>query len=156
MTSSSCSGRIAVFCGVAAVAKDAANDPKHAEDPQSTNLITKGGKWLLSEHATITLQQLKAALASDDVARVGNSNMVRYGSIFPLASRCSRICECVCVIISQIIFKHEPFIMHVACRDLTAAKELLQWGLACGFRESGVVLGTLTTMFQRPKCRSFV
>lgn len=31
--------------------------------------------------------------------------------------------------------------MHVVCRDLDAAKELLQWGLACGFRESGVVLG---------------
>lgn len=36
--------------------------------------------------------------------------------------------------------------MHVACRDLDAAKELLQWGLACGFRESGVVLGNKKVM----------
>lgn len=42
---------------------------------------------------------------------------------------------------SQLLFKHEPFIMHVVCRDLDAAKELLQWGIASGFRESGVVLG---------------
>lgn len=36
--------------------------------------------------------------------------------------------------------------MHVVCRDLEAAKELLQWGIACGFRESGVVLGNKKIM----------
>lgn len=46
----------------------------------------------------------------------------------------------------QLIFKHEPFIMHVVCRDLDAAKELLQWGIASGFRESGVVLGNKKIM----------
>lgn len=46
----------------------------------------------------------------------------------------------------QLIIKHEPFIMHVVCRDLDSAKELLQWGIACGFRESGVVLGNKKIM----------
>lgn len=36
--------------------------------------------------------------------------------------------------------------MHVVCRDLDSAKELLQWGIACGFRESGVVLGNKKIM----------
>ncbi|ETV97155.1 hypothetical protein, variant [Aphanomyces invadans] len=36
--------------------------------------------------------------------------------------------------------------MHVQCRDDEAAKALLQVGLACGFRESGVVLGNKRTM----------
>jgi tRNA wybutosine-synthesizing protein 3 len=36
--------------------------------------------------------------------------------------------------------------MHVVCRDLDAAKELLQWGIASGFRESGVVLGNRKVM----------
>lgn len=36
--------------------------------------------------------------------------------------------------------------MHVVCRDLDAAKELLQWGIASGFRESGVVLGNRKIM----------
>ena len=31
--------------------------------------------------------------------------------------------------------------MHVVCRDVESAKKLLQWGIASGFRESGVVLG---------------
>ncbi|KAF4135811.1 Met-10+ like-protein [Phytophthora infestans] len=105
VTSSSCSGRIAVFCGIAASGND---------HEAGTDLITKGGKWLIAEHATITFDQLAAAFRSPD-ANSSTSNM--------------------------IIFKHEPLIMHVVCRDLDSAKALLQWGIACGFRESGVVLG---------------
>ncbi|KAG1700315.1 hypothetical protein DVH05_012116 [Phytophthora capsici] len=110
VTSSSCSGRIAVFCGEAA----AGNGKEGGSD-----LITKGGKWLIAEHGTITFDQLMIALRSPD-ANSSTSNM--------------------------IIFKHEPFIMHVVCRDLDAAKELLQWGIASGFRESGVVLGNRKIM----------
>ncbi|ETN07332.1 hypothetical protein PPTG_13625 [Phytophthora nicotianae INRA-310] len=110
VTSSSCSGRIAVFCGEAAT-----NNGGEA----GTDLITKGGKWLVAEHATITFDQLATALRSPD-ATSNTSNM--------------------------IIFKHEPFIMHVVCRDLDSAKELLQWGIASGFRESGVVLGNRKIM----------
>ncbi|KAG6975009.1 hypothetical protein JG687_00000041 [Phytophthora cactorum] len=110
VTSSSCSGRIAVFCGEAGTSNGT---------EAGTDLITKGGKWLIAEHATITFDQLTAALRSPD-ANSSTSNM--------------------------IIFKHEPFIMHVVCRDLDAAKELLQWGIASGFRESGVVLGNRKIM----------
>lgn len=46
----------------------------------------------------------------------------------------------------QLIFKHEPFIMHVVCRNAEAAKALLQWGIGCGFRESGIVLGNKKIM----------
>jgi tRNA wybutosine-synthesizing protein 3 len=76
-------------------------------------LITKGGKWLLSAHAPVTFDEFKAHVLVDP--------SVLHGIV---------------------IFKHEPFIMHVQCRDEEAAKALLQCGLACGFRESGVVLGT--------------
>ncbi|KAL7996395.1 putative tRNA wybutosine-synthesizing protein [Plasmopara halstedii] len=109
VTSSSCSGRIAVFCGEAATTTDSETN---------SNLITKGGKWLLAEHATITFDQLVAGLHSLD----GNSGN------------------------KMIIFKHEPFIMHVVCRELDSAKKLLQWGIACGFRESGIVLGNRKIM----------
>ncbi|CAI5729392.1 unnamed protein product [Peronospora destructor] len=110
VTSSSCSGRIALFCG-----KNAVENGTQI----GSNLITKGGKWLIAEHATITFDQLVTALRSPD-AHSSTSNM--------------------------IIFKHEPFIMHVVCRDLNSAKALLQWGIASGFRESGVVLGNRKIM----------
>ncbi|KDO16949.1 hypothetical protein SPRG_17507, partial [Saprolegnia parasitica CBS 223.65] len=103
VTSSSCSGRIAVFCGVA---EDGAD-----------HLITKGGKWLVSSHAPVSYDELHAAVLADPSQLNG-----------------------------MVIFKHEPFIMHVQCRDEEAAKAMLQCGLACGFRESGVVLGNKRTM----------
>lgn len=79
MTSSSCSGRIAVFCGVPAAANsssDAAVESAVGDGrEESVNLITKGGKWLLAEHATITMEQLSGALRSPDAIST-NSNMV--------------------------------------------------------------------------------
>lgn len=36
--------------------------------------------------------------------------------------------------------------MHVVCRNAEAAKTLLQWGISCGFRESGIVLGNKKIM----------
>lgn len=143
MTSSSCSGRIAVFCGEPAVAAAAAS----AGDATSggSALITKGGKWLLAEHAPITFVQLKAALQTVEAGAQSNSNMVSVAGRFERRALCSLSCPLLCGS-EQLIFKHEPFIMHVVCRDLDAAKELLQWGIASGFRESGVVLGNKKIM----------
>ncbi|ETV77774.1 hypothetical protein, variant [Aphanomyces astaci] len=106
VTCSSCSGRIAVFCGVA--------QTPHDED---SHLITKGGKWLVSSHAPVTYDEFTSSVLADPTSLQG-----------------------------MVIFKHEPFIMHVQCRDEESAKALLQVGLACGFRESGVVLGNKRTM----------
>ena len=67
VTSSSCSGRIALFCGEAVAGKG---------DASVSDLITKGGKWLIAAHATITFDQLVTALRSSD-AQSSHSNMVR-------------------------------------------------------------------------------
>ncbi|CAH0477080.1 unnamed protein product [Peronospora belbahrii] len=112
VTSSSCSGRIVLFCGEKDIAGNGRNN--------GSDLITKGGKWLIAQHGTITFDQVITALRSRDASHLTSSNM--------------------------IIFKHEPFIMHVVCRDLDSAKKLLQWGLASGFRESGVILGNRKIM----------
>ncbi|OQS01903.1 tRNA wybutosine-synthesizing protein [Thraustotheca clavata] len=105
VTSSSYSGRIAVFCGVA------------QNEATLMHLITKGGKWLVSSHAPVSYDELHAKVLADPSVLNG-----------------------------MVIFKHEPFIMHVQCRDEEAAKVMLQCGLACGFRESGIVLGNKKTM----------
>jgi tRNA wybutosine-synthesizing protein 3 len=106
-------------------------------------LITKGGRWLLAEHATITFALLQTALGSVGADAQSSSNMVSR-CLSPLADASQLTGGGVWS--AQLIFKHEPFIMHVVCRDLDAAKELLQWGIACGFRESGVVLGNKKIM----------
>ena len=37
--------------------------------------------------------------------------------------------------------KHEPFILHVQCKDIAAGSFLLQVALQSGFRESGLIPG---------------
>ncbi|KAJ0409019.1 hypothetical protein ATCC90586_005203 [Pythium insidiosum] len=117
VTSSSCSGRIALFCGVGAGGDESGGDH---------HVITKGGKWLVAEHATVTLPQVRAALALAAQPAPEQEH--------PLNSQ------------RLVLFKHEPFILHVVCRDVDAAQALLQCGLACGFRESGIVVGNKKIM----------
>ncbi|CAH6723362.1 tRNA wybutosine-synthesizing protein 3 [[Candida] jaroonii] len=37
-----------------------------------------------------------------------------------------------------ILYKFEPLILHVKCRDLDSANELYKVAMSCGFRESGI------------------
>lgn len=39
---------------------------------------------------------------------------------------------------SMILYKYEPFILHVKCRDFESASKLYNTAMACGFRESGI------------------
>lgn len=68
MTSSSCSGRIAVFCGEPA-------GGSAGEQGEASALITKGGKWLLAEHASVKFEQVKAALQLTETTASATGNM---------------------------------------------------------------------------------
>ncbi|CCK70064.1 tRNA methyltransferase TYW3 KNAG_0D03180 [Huiozyma naganishii CBS 8797] len=37
-----------------------------------------------------------------------------------------------------ILYKYEPFILHVKCRDFASASQLYNTAMSCGFRESGI------------------
>lgn len=98
VTTSCCSGRIVLF---------------HSVDG-------RGGRWLLSSHATVVIDDVVAALAVESTADDGDSGAVRGPG--------------------SVALKMEPGILHVQCRDVAAAKWLLQVALKAGFRESGLVL----------------
>jgi len=111
VTTSCCSGRISLFATINEQTKG-----------------YRGGRWLLVEHATVTLEQLTAALApallpAPEQAPVAGSSSAPSADEMPL-----------------VLFKHEPGILHVQCRDVEAAKRLLQVALGAGYRESGLVL----------------
>jgi tRNA wybutosine-synthesizing protein 3 len=93
------------------------------EDMPSASWLSagRGGKWLLVRHDTVTLEQLVAALPSAAPADGGGGG----GG-------------------GMVSLKVEPAIFHVQCRDLPAARALLQMGLRAGFRESGIVLSETT------------
>ncbi|KAG8235510.1 hypothetical protein J437_LFUL015744 [Ladona fulva] len=91
VTTSSCSGRIIVFC----------------EDKVEGHL-KKGCKWLYTSH---------------DVVEDG----ILISKLDPTEG--------------NIILKFEPFILHVQCYNLDAAKLMLTCALESGFKNSGLVVG---------------
>ena len=161
VTTSSCSGRVALFAGNTDDASTADGDaasnmravsdgvdehpaqaPSTAEEPGAAGgapaamaaaaaaapaapaaaapaAANKGGVWLLAAHHTVTVDDVAAALASAPVA-APSANLV--------------------------LLKHEPFVMHVQCRTLEAARRLLLVAIAAGFRESGITPGAKKLM----------
>ena len=128
-TLSSCSGRITLFdpnglnfCAKGDIDDDRKNDFSDVYS-SSNNGKGKGGCWLLSSHAQITLDELEEALnhksnsCDDDIQRT-----LAYSSK------------------SILIFKHEPLLLHIAASNLSRARAILQVALTqCGLRESGMI-----------------
>jgi tRNA wybutosine-synthesizing protein 5 len=71
---------------------------------------SKGGSWLFIEHGPISSHHF---LPIQSLVAQGSGGLV--------------------------IFRFEPFILSVACRNLSAAMKLLSLALSCGYRESGIV-----------------
>ena len=84
----------------------------------------RGSRWLLVEHRTVTAAEVQAQLDAG-LAAIAAEAADGGSSDAPPPLVC---------------FKLEPAILHVQCRDVDAAKRLLQAALAAGFRESGLVL----------------
>ena len=123
VSTSSCSGRIAVFwentapdaaaCGPGDPALVPGEDGP-AEGAGGARRHKKGGlggQWLLCRHGTVSAEDVRSALA--------------------LAPQGAGVAT----------FKHEPFILHVECCSLDAAARLMEVARNGGFRESGISIG---------------
>ncbi|CAI4039222.1 hypothetical protein SMKI_07G2000 [Saccharomyces mikatae IFO 1815] len=115
VTTSSCSGRVSVFL----------------EGTKSYNGEVKiggkgqGGKWLYVTH--------------DRGKVIGWLDELRSKSEFLLEiSRNQDLVEKVTGSTRYILYKYEPFILHVKCRDFQVASKLYNEAMSCGFRESGI------------------
>jgi tRNA(Phe) wybutosine-synthesizing methylase Tyw3 len=131
VTTSSCSGRIAVFAysvdapvhisgpesietQVSAAAANASSDTDNHSTLDERAPSSKGrGKWVFVTHGPSGISEvdMQRALAQ-------------------------------CWGDSEAILKLEPFILHVQCRSIEAARCLLAVAVESGFRESGITLGT--------------
>lgn len=122
-TLSSCSGRISLF------------DPngEDSTDTTATAAFTDGsgkgrGKWRIVSHDLIDNPQEvvdAVLLPSPDSKKNGDSNGVL---LVPSDAA------------EPWTLKLEPMLLHVAARSLAVGQALLQIALACGFRESGLVV----------------
>lgn len=134
VTTSSCSGRIVLFA--------------------SGGGLCRGGRWLLVRHSTVTASDVSDALGRPEDASARDSEATtgpaapQAADGAPEAAAGAHVATSTTLRVDELVtFKVEPGILHVMCRDVTAAKWLLQLALSNGFRESGLVLsGSAKTM----------
>ncbi|KAI8825892.1 methyltransferase TYW3-domain-containing protein [Fimicolochytrium jonesii] len=120
VTTSSCSGRVAVYVDAA---------------PGTAEKVTKGGTWL-----SVTHDPLPTIISSEGSAEASDK---LWSMLFPNHKEedCSlRFTTSTPhdINVPIIYFKFEPFILHVLARTREAADALLTVALACGFANSGI------------------
>ena len=119
VTTSSCSGRVSVFVEGS---KELGIEQKNAEGEKIMKIGAKGdgGRWLFVSHEKGDIQgwwtHKDIALKFEAPPKNGDYSVeTRY-----------------------VLFKYEPLILHVQCRDFKTASRLYSVAMGCGFRESGI------------------
>ncbi|KAL3229500.1 tRNA wybutosine-synthesizing protein 3 [Nakaseomyces bracarensis] len=114
VTTSSCSGRISVFIeGTKAIDGDIKVGGKG-----------EGGKWLFVSHELDEVDNwFQRVTEKEQITWEVDADSIE---VYPDGS--SRM----------ILYKYEPFILHVKCRDFETASRLYNTAMSCGFRESGI------------------
>ncbi|CUM51591.1 uncharacterized protein AC631_02712 [Debaryomyces fabryi] len=110
VTTSSCSGRVSVFLeGVKDINQD------------DVKIGAKGnnGRWIFVTHDPKDLPDWFSSV---------NFKYITDTSSYESTSVTTR----------YILYKFEPLILHVKCRDLEMANKLYSAAMSCGFRESGI------------------
>ncbi|GEQ70041.1 hypothetical protein JCM33374_g3717 [Metschnikowia sp. JCM 33374] len=108
VTTSSCSGRVSVFL---------------EGNKSKTQIGAKGndGRWLFVTHEPESLLGWHESIDFQYTPASG-------GDVLGESDEATR----------YILFKFEPLILHVKCRDAASANLLYSTAMACGFRESGI------------------
>ena len=127
ITTSSCSGRILIWKGGG----------------------KSEGEWTFCSHDKISLSSKEefALLFSQIMERkkLDSSESLPLGMISDerllVESLGSLLKESKNTEESHAYFKMEPFLMHIQCKDLKSAQNLLEIALASGYRNSGLVVG---------------
>ncbi|OUM54909.1 hypothetical protein BVG19_g4360 [[Candida] boidinii] len=136
VTTSSCSGRASVFIEGSKLRKSNQETRTSQEQPKQTETSNnnqdifdykigakgEGGHWLFVTHNENEVDgwwKDKGIKFSKDVFQT------KKVSDFDLSTR-------------YILFKYEPLILHVKCRNFEAAKLLFTTAMECGYRESGI------------------
>lgn len=123
VTTSSCSGRVSVFLEGNKVKKTASDDAE--TDVMKIGGKGDGGNWLFVTHH------------KEELSHWWKDLPFQYNkqpaAELPLSTR-------------YILFKFEPLILHIKCRDFKAASLVYQTAMNCGFRESGIGVNNIVAI----------
>ncbi|CAA3008333.1 tRNA wybutosine-synthesizing 2 3 4 [Olea europaea subsp. europaea] len=112
-TTSSCSGRISVLAQPIDTAAAAATTVKKK---------AKGGTWVFVSHDPVPPFSILPLLFSSS----SNESPPRVAT------------ESDNILLQSLVFRFEPLIIAVECKDIEAAQSLISLAISCGFRESGI------------------
>lgn len=117
VTTSSCSGRISVF----------AEGTKNSNPEIKVGGKGEGGRWIFVSHDSHNVNEwLNNLMQNSEEHFISiNTDIVSDVSKFDGSTR-------------YILYKYEPFILHVKCRNFETASRLYNTAMGCGFRESGI------------------
>lgn len=118
VTTSSCSGRVSVFI----------EGTKLHNGKIKSGGKGEGGRWLFVTHNHQEVPNWMDKLDLDDT-KVLETNDKSLNEDTRL-----------------VLYKFEPFILHVKCRDFNIASKLFNTAMACGFRESGIGSNNLVAL----------
>lgn len=100
----------------------------------------KGGRWLLIDHGKITLPQLLASLNDDKTQTEEKAEKTEKTETKDTHNTHNTRDEP-----EFAVFRFEGFILHCECATLEAAVAFLHVAIACGFKESGLVVSHTQT-----------
>jgi len=140
VTTSSCSGRICLFHTVGALNGEE-DAPREGEEGSSNGAdMKRGGEgslgWILASH--------ESPLTEDQIQLVLRHTVPNHGTGTATVEEASKdvngcmVTDCIPTK-GQVSFRCEPFLLHVQCRTIEAAKKLLNAASEAGFRNSGML-----------------
>ncbi|XP_020573877.1 tRNA wybutosine-synthesizing protein 2/3/4 isoform X2 [Phalaenopsis equestris] len=115
-TTSSCSGRISILRQPGESLKPNPDDDKI--NPRRSKKKAGGGGWIFVSHEPADPEAVVDLLFKSPAARSAVEMEGAEGG--------------------NLVFRFEPLIVAVECKDVMAAQELVATAIACGFRESGI------------------
>mmetsp|Transcript_10143 Transcript_10143/g.31198 ORF Transcript_10143/g.31198 Transcript_10143/m.31198 type:complete len:404 (-) Transcript_10143:106-1317(-) len=157
-TTSSCSGRVALFADVSSTRAVVASTSSSVASATTPNTKAGLGGWLFVSHEPVTVGQLRTALQQRELAhsRAGVSTVGPLGLEESLSAESDHTRQTPSAAAQadedhlsrsddddvQVYLRFEPFVMHVCCRSIRDATALHQVAMASGFRESGISVST--------------
>lgn len=119
VTTSTCSGRLSVFLeGEKNV--DKVRSTIDQREPIKIGAKGDGGHWLFVSHDKDEINEWWKR----------NNILLKYDNAISEEDYDAKT--------RYVLFKYEPLILHVKCRDFKSASRLYSTAMGCGFRESGI------------------
>lgn len=149
-TTSSCSGRAIIVTQAETLSNYDGNeeivpteeDANQGDAKNSVSYSKQGCKWLLSTHDRLSFDSVISCFDTQAKGlQNGDANSESNGDAMKKIGANE-----------TAILKFEPFILHVCCKDLNSARELVETGIASGFRNSGITLSRKGRIIAAIRC----